>query len=245
MRRVGDFISNLHLKPRFFISWAAVVVVMGMAYVYPWLMLVAWGLCGLLLVLIVADIFMQFGTEQVFEASRTMARMLSLHDPNPVQLRIHNLSKYALQCEIRDELPTQLQVLDFVQHGQLKPQEEREYSYHIRPMERGEYHFGKLNILTTTALGLIQRRHRLLDPVMVPVFPSVIQMRHYDLMAFSQVSTQEGIKKVRRVGHSYEFDRIKSYVMGDDIRSINWKATGRRSSLMVNQYEDERAQQIY
>ena len=61
----------------------------------------------------------------------------------------------------------------------------------------------------------------------------------------SRISTHEGIKKLRRLGHSYEFEEIKQYVSGDDYRSINWKASGRSNSLMVNQYEDERAQQIY
>jgi uncharacterized protein (DUF58 family) len=47
------------------------------------------------------------------------------------------------------------------------------------------------------------------------------------------------------VGHSYEFEQIKNYVRGDDYRSINWKASSRRATLMVNQYQDERAQQVY
>ena len=64
-------------------------------------------------------------------------------------------------------------------------------------------------------------------------------------MAFAQTATQEGIKKMRRLGHSYEFEQIKTYVQGDDIRSVNWKATSRRNQLMVNQYEDERSQQVY
>ncbi|MEI6409036.1 MAG: DUF58 domain-containing protein, partial [Bacteroidota bacterium] len=42
-----------------------------------------------------------------------------------------------------------------------------------------------------------------------------------------------------------EFEQIKNYVPGDDYRSINWKASGRRNALMVNQYEDERSQQVY
>ena len=50
---------------------------------------------------------------------------------------------------------------------------------------------------------------------------------------------------MRRLGHSYEFEQIKNYVRGDDYRSINWKASSRRAQLMVNQYQDERAQQVY
>ncbi|MEZ4983499.1 MAG: DUF58 domain-containing protein [Saprospiraceae bacterium] len=70
-------------------------------------------------------------------------------------------------------------------------------------------------------------------------------MKQFEMKAFERISAPGGLKQMRRIGHSYEFDQIKNYVLGDDYRSINWKATGRRGHLMVNQYEDERAQQIY
>src|SRR5690606_31033362 len=44
---------------------------------------------------------------------------------------------------------------------------------------------------------------------------------------------------------SYEFEQIKNYVPGDDVRQINWKSTARHQQLMVNQYEDEKSQSIY
>jgi uncharacterized protein (DUF58 family) len=50
---------------------------------------------------------------------------------------------------------------------------------------------------------------------------------------------------MRRIGHSYEFEQIKNYMQGDDVRTINWKATGRRHQLMINQYGDEKSQQVY
>ena len=79
----------------------------------------------------------------------------------------------------------------------------------------------------------------------VPVYPSIIQMKQFELRAFDRVSKTKGIKKLRRLGHSYEFEQIKNYVPGDDYRSINWKASSRHAALMVNQYQDERAQQVY
>jgi uncharacterized protein (DUF58 family) len=92
---------------------------------------------------------------------------------------------------------------------------------------------------------LIQRRITYPAAVTVPVYPSIIQMKNLEMKAMSLKSNLAGIKRLRRFGHSYEFEQIKNYVFGDDFRSINWKATSRRGSLMVNQYEDERAQQIY
>jgi uncharacterized protein (DUF58 family) len=57
--------------------------------------------------------------------------------------------------------------------------------------------------------------------------------------------TDAGIKKIRRRGNNAEFDQIKEYVPGDDYRTINWKATARKNKLMLNQYTDEKSQQVY
>ena len=80
---------------------------------------------------------------------------------------------------------------------------------------------------------------------MVPTYPSFIQLRKYDLMAFSNRLFQYGLKKIRRIGHTMEFEQIKEYVSGDDIRTINWKATAKKNQLMVNQFQDERSQNVY
>ena len=59
------------------------------------------------------------------------------------------------------------------------------------------------------------------------------------------MQSEAGSKKMRKIGHSMEFEQIKEYVAGDDIRSLNWKATARRGGLMVNHFADERSQQVY
>lgn len=92
---------------------------------------------------------------------------------------------------------------------------------------------------------MVQRRCAEEATESVPVYPSVIQMKQFELKAFQQIAHQSGIKKMRRLGHSYEFEQIKNYVAGDDFRSLNWKASSRRAQIMVNQYEDERSQQVY
>jgi uncharacterized protein (DUF58 family) len=64
-------------------------------------------------------------------------------------------------------------------------------------------------------------------------------------MAISNRLSEIGVKKVRRMGHSMEFEQIKEYVVGDDYRSLIWKATARKGALMVNSYADEKSQQLY
>lgn len=70
-------------------------------------------------------------------------------------------------------------------------------------------------------------------------------MRKYELLSQTTVQSEQGNKRMRKIGHSMEFEQIKDYVRGDDVRSVNWKATARKGSLMVNNYTDERSQQVY
>jgi uncharacterized protein (DUF58 family) len=70
-------------------------------------------------------------------------------------------------------------------------------------------------------------------------------MRRYQLMAATNRLQEAGSQRLRKLGQSMEFEQIKEYVRGDDYRNINWKATARRGGLMVNNFTDERSQQIY
>ena len=112
-------------------------------------------------------------------------------------------------------------------------------------MTRGEYHFGKIQLYLASAVGIVKRRISAGAEASVPVYPSIIQMKKYELKTMARTASENGVKKVRRIGHSYEFEHITPYQRGNDYRSINWKATGRRAQLMVNQYEDEKSQQVY
>jgi uncharacterized protein (DUF58 family) len=94
-------------------------------------------------------------------------------------------------------------------------------------------------------LQLVKRRYVFPQHHVVKVYPSYIQMRRYQLLAVSNRLQEAGVKRIRKLGHSMEFEQIKEYVRGDDFRTINWKATARKDGLMVNNYTDERSQQIY
>ena len=72
-----------------------------------------------------------------------------------------------------------------------------------------------------------------------------MQMRKFQLLSKSTTNTEPGNQRKRKIGQSMEFEQIKDYVSGDDIRTINWKATARRGMLMVNNYVDEKSQQVY
>nr|WP_248724948.1 DUF58 domain-containing protein [Seonamhaeicola sp. ML3] len=202
----------------------------------------------LLLVLVVLtalDALILFRAKRGIKGVRTLPEKLSNGDQNPIHLSIENYYTFPVFIRIIDEIPEQFQVRNFKIYRKLAPSSVNELEYELRPTERGEYHFGKLNIYATSVFGLVARRFSFNEGDMVPTYPSFIQLRKYNLLAISNNLNQYGIKKVRRLGHTMEFEQIKEYVQGDDLRTINWKATAKKNQLMVNQYQDEKSQPIY
>lgn len=178
-------------------------------------------------------------------AQRILSEKFSNSDQNPVTIQIQNKYRFKVYLEIIDELPVQFQKRDFLKKTEVGSNSNTEFQYYVRPVERGEYFFGKLNLFVSNKLKLVKKRLIFDEDQMVKVYPSIIQMRKYDFLAIDKRLKQPGVKKIRRIGHTQDFEQIKEYVLGDDVRSINWKATAKQAGLMVNQYQDEKAQPVY
>jgi uncharacterized protein (DUF58 family) len=238
-------IRNAFLTNRFFLAWGLVVVAFVASFGIPVLFPFAQALLVLVVALTLVDAGLLFSRKPRFQVQRKVPRVLSLGDDSHILFRVRNRNKQLFTVTLIDEMPIQLQVRDFTQTFTLKAGEQKEIRYPLRPESRGAFLFGKAHLFAESRLGLLQRRISYPLEKEVPVYPSIIQMKRFALITSNKLLQQQGLKRLRRIGHSYEFEQIKDYVRGDDFRSINWKATGRRSKLMVNQYEDERAQQVY
>lgn len=238
------WIKSLFLTTRFFLVLSAIVLLYVMEYLLAinvelaTYVLIAFG------VLIAADIGLLYRNKEGIEAERSVPDRLSNGDDNKIGFTVHNRYLFTVVTDVIDELPEQFQVRDFGIELTLKSGEKQSQSYQLRPIERGEYRFGRLLVYVKSPLGLIKKRYAFGNEQMVPVYPSFVQMRKFELIAFSNRRAEAGIKRIRRLGHTMEFDRIKEYVRGDDVRAINWKASARTETLMVNTYEDERSQQV-
>jgi uncharacterized protein (DUF58 family) len=240
-----SLVKNFFLTNRFFYTMGCLIILTMLSYAFPFLLAVVKATGILYSILICIDVALIFNKTIRAEVVRDVPPILSLGDDNQVSLSVINKSRIKLNIILIDELPHQFQIRNFDVYLKLLPSEIGEKKYLLRPLSRGEYHFGKVLIYLTTNFGLVKRRITLPMETTVAVYPSILQMKKYELKTLSQTATEYGVKKVRRIGHSYEFEHIKQYVRGDDYRSINWKATGRRTQLMVNQYEDEKSQQVY
>jgi uncharacterized protein (DUF58 family) len=175
-----------------------------------------------------------------------MPERFSNGDENIVTITVANQFPFKATLKIIDELPVQFQKRDFLLKTTLGGNEQTVITYKLRPVERGEYQFLDTNVYLKSPLSLVVRRFRSGTHQVVKVMPSFVDLRNYELMAYSNNLAEAGSRRIRKIGHSLEFEQIKEYVAGDDIRSINWKATARKGGhLMVNNYTDERSQQVY
>lgn len=238
-------LKQLYINNFFFYLLISIVALFCVAFIFPFLYNAIWYLLYLLLGFLALDFIILFVTKNAVEAHRTIPEKLSNGDENQIIVSIKNFYTFSIYTKIIDEIPYQFQIRNFEIKRKIKNASTDDFQYFLRPTERGEYHFGNLNIYASSPLRLLSKRYTFNKDVMVPTYPSYIQLRKYDLIAFSNNLFQYGVKKIRRIGHTMEFEQIKEYVSGDDIRTLNWKATAKKNSLMVNQFQDEKSQNIY
>ncbi|WP_157207861.1 DUF58 domain-containing protein [Mariniflexile maritimum] len=238
------FFKHIYLTGRFFTSVSILVLLFIVAYMFPGLLVMVQMLFFVFLGLVMLDFLLLFKQKGI-RASRVLPEKLSNGDDNPIEISLQNNYNFTSHLQIIDELPFQYQKRDFGINTELKRQASKKITYTLRPLQRGEYHFGNLNLYVKSPISLVSRRFQFGKDAMVPNYPSFLQLKKYMLLAFSNKIFEYGLKKIRRIGYTMEFEQIKHYVQGDDLRNINWKATAKSNQLMVNQYQDERSQPVY
>ncbi len=225
-------------------GWAVVLLfILGWIWA-PLFVFAQLALLALVLAMLVETTLL-FGGRAGVRGSRHTLERWSNGDENPVSILLHNEYGIAVKVRVLDELPIQFQERRSEFRGTIAAGATRSFDLRVRPVQRGSYTYGAMNVFVSLRTGLLERRYQLEAAREIPVYPSYLQLRKYELMAISDRLTLAGIKRIRRVAHQSEFERIKDYVPGDDRRTVNWKATARRGKMMVNQYQDERAQQVF
>ncbi len=217
-----------------------------LAFSYPFLMVPAKVLLGLIFIITIIEYFFLNNVSRSLTANRIVAEKLSLGDEQLVEYEITNNSKLDINCALFDETPFQFQHRTSILFKEIKSNTSIKHDFEIKPIKRGAYNFGQLHSYISFNLpGLINKKVSFDIPFNSAVYPSVIQMRKFQLQVFSKTASLTGIRQIRKIGENDEFEYIKPYMQGDNIRSINWKATSRKSELMVNQFQDSRSQTVY
>ena len=238
------FLKSLYFKELFFYCLIGIAILFLISFWVDWLYSITWIISMILAVATLLDMIALYSGEAVI-AERILPEKFSNSDLNQVILKLRNNYRFSITAEVIDEVPLQFQKRDFLKSKKLGSRSEEKLEYQLIPLERGEYIFGNLNIYISSKLRLVKRRYITGKEQYVKVYPSFVQMKKLDFLALDQKINLQGMKRIRRIGHTMEFEQIKEYVRGDDVRTINWKATAKQNALMVNQFQDERSQSVY
>ncbi|MEJ6598624.1 MAG: DUF58 domain-containing protein [Crocinitomicaceae bacterium] len=238
-------IKNIHLTRWFFALFSGVIILYIVAYSVPVMEFIANVVLASLIGLTAIDALLVFTSANPIVVTRDVNARLNLGDDNKVVLTVRNTTPQPINFSLIEGYPVEMQDRKTVLKGTLLPEKEKVFEYQYDASQRGKFEFGDVFIIIRSMFFMASRGVTIPLKQDVHVYPSVLQMKKYELLVFQQQKTSSGIKKIRRLGNNSEFEQIKNYVQGDDLKSINWKATSRRNELMVNQYQEEKSQSIY
>lgn len=232
----------LFLKKRFFIILFSIATISALGLVAGIFYNIALiGLC-LLAVALVADMAMLLWLR--IEGGRDIASKVDLGEENKVKISFGIVHGKLLSAYVIDEIPSEF----IAESDRCNVSRDRhgDYGcyYSVIPVSRGQYHLGR-TLVFAAFLGLIERRIVLeKEGMCVDVYPAFSRLREKEEQVRAKQMLSTGSHKRQLPSNQNEFRDIREYVVGDDIRTINWKATARTNKTMVNEYEDERSQHI-
>lgn len=161
-------------------------------------------------------------------------------------LVLENRGTMAARVRLTDDLPEILvrQGEGDVREVTVAPGRDETVEFAVRADRRGDAEYGDVHVRVLGPLGLAWRQRRVYRADPVRVLPGVMEVRRYRLLGLHNRLREAGFRPVRQRGEGGSFESLREYVRGDDPRTIDWKASGHRSRLIVRQYEAERRQNV-
>lgn len=162
-----------------------------------------------------------------------------------VRLQVQNASSRAVTLRLKDEYPPQM-ILNGVREGQIHvdAQSSATLIYGVTPPRRGRFEFGYTMVRFRSRWRLVWCDTRAAEPVTVKVYPNMRRAREAELKALGGRALVSTHRKTSWRGEGREFESMRDYVRGDELRHISWTATARRGKLTTRQYQIERDQTI-
>ena len=183
------------------------------------------------------------------EIARHMPRRFMIGAENEVHITISHRLPRRFSLTIKDEYPPGLElrgerllVATPRRHG--TPERQATVGYRLYAASRGDYGFGDIVTRRIGPWELVVKQDRIKAAESVKVYPNINEARRHELSARRNRQMLLGMRKTRIRGQGREFESLRDYVRGDEMRHISWTATARRGRLITRQYQIERNQSI-
>jgi len=218
-----------------------IAAVFALSQVLPWLRTAGLALDFTFLILLVVD-YQLTARPKLISATRDIAERLSVGRANDVTIKVFNQGTSKMLCMVKDDYPTSLNadVGEFV--FELPANGLSTLRYTVLPRRRGSYQFDNINIRYRSFLGFLWRQVKVKAQKQVKVYSDLKAL--YDLSIKLSHSSELGELHQRKRGQGTDFASLKEYTVGDDSKSIDWKATARRDRPVIRTYEAEQEQRL-
>lgn len=229
---------------RFYVLFALALIPLSLSWQHPWLRWIAFTYDALLLVAAVAEsrfcrlpkgvtIWRDFGSRFAMGAE------------TEVRIHIQNATNRSIKVIVKDEYPPQM-ILSGLREGPMTVEAQRTATliYAVKPPRRGRFEFGQTAVRFLSRFRLIWCQLNVGEPAAVKVYPNIRRAREAELKALGARSVVSSHRKTSWRGEGREFESMRDYVRGDELRHISWTATARRGKLTTRQYQIERDQTI-
>ena len=230
---------------RFYILLALGLIPLSLSWGFPILrtVILIYDICLILLAL--ADWLVSRKLPKDLVLERKFSRRFAIGDETEVCLHLENRTSRDFTLILKDEYPPELK-LNGKREEQftIEAQTTAEMFYGLTPPKRGRYEFGVTAVRFLSKLGLVWCQTNLGSPQSIKVYPNMRRAREAELKALGASSYLAVQRKAVRRGEGREFESMRDYVRGDELRHISWTATARRSKLITRQYQIERDQTI-
>lgn len=230
---------------RFYILLALGLIPLALSWNLPSLRTFVFAFDALLIVMALADYFISRKLPEEFTITRSFGRRFAIGDANQIHLKIENPTAQNIHLKLKDEYPPEM-ILDGKREAEftVAAQTSADFFYVLTPPKRGNYKFGRTAVRYLSKLGLVWCQTDLGEAQAVKVYPNMRRAREMELKALGAQSYLAIQRKSVRRGEGREFESMRDYVRGDELRHISWTATARRSKLITRQYQIERDQTI-
>jgi len=178
-------------------------------------------------------------------AVRTWSNAPALDSETEIELTIENHGKLIVECRLVDDLPPALGEQPATHRLIAFPRVPASLRYKVEPRERGDWETGWLYLRYRSGLGLTERWARAPLTQTVRVYPALRTGEEQQIFLARSRQIDLQLRHARLRGLGRDFESLREYREGDDLRDICWTATARRGGLITRQYQTERSQAVW
>ncbi len=204
------------------------------------LVLVGYGVIGLVAV---GDLLALPG-RRALVVERHHGQTASLAAPHPVELELINQSRWAIGLTVADDVGNDLRATPEDFELALAGRSRTTLEYQVTASRRGRFRLERVYVQMQSSLGLWRRHVRYAIESTIDVYPNLVQLEQYALLARQNRLSLLGVRKSRRAGGDNEFERLRDYTLDDNYKHIDWRSTARRGKLTVRDFQIDQSQRL-